>query len=85
MITEESIIDIVDAKIIGDHCLEISFSDGMMQKVDFGPFLAHSLHPEIRKYLDPRHFSGFTIESGDLIWGDYDLCFPIADLYDGKI
>ena len=22
---------------------------------------------------------------GDLFWDDYDLCFPIADLYEGRI
>ncbi len=27
----------------------------------------------------------FRVEHGDLVWGDYDLCFPIADLYHGHI
>ena len=39
----------------------------------------------IKKYLNPDEFKKFTIEYGDLTWNDYDLCFPIADLYEGKI
>jgi len=53
--------------------------------VDFGPFLQKSLNPMIRKYLKLDNFKNFTVEYGDLFWHDYDLCFPIADLYDGRI
>jgi hypothetical protein len=44
-----------------------------------------SLHPEIRKWLDPAAFSTFRVVYGDLVWGDYELCFPVADLYRGVI
>ncbi len=53
--------------------------------IDFYPFLSASLNPLIRKYLDPEEFSRFEINEGDLEWNDYDLCFPIADLYENKI
>ena len=39
----------------------------------------------IRAYLSPDRFRQFSIEHGDLIWNDYDLCFPMADLYEGNI
>ena len=35
--------------------------------------------------MQPEKFQGFRVEHGDLVWGDYDLCFPVADLYRGKI
>ena len=54
-------------------------------EIDFGRFLNNSLNPLIRKYLDKNMFKQFTIEHGDLFWNEYDLCFPIAELYDGKI
>lgn len=53
--------------------------------MDFGPFLKNSLHPEIRKFLNPKLFSRFTVENGELMWGDFDLIFPIMDLYENKI
>lgn len=27
----------------------------------------------------------FKIEFGDLVWGNYEMCFPIWDLYEGNI
>jgi hypothetical protein len=82
---EELVIDISDARYIGDYRLEIIFSDGARRVVDFGPFLMHSSHPDVRKYLDKKKFEDITIENGDIMWNDYELCFPVADLYDGII
>ena len=31
--------------------------------------------------FDPVRFATFRIEYGELVWGDYDLCFPVIDLY----
>ncbi len=39
----------------------------------------------IRAYLDPQKFTNFTLEYGNLMWDDYGLCFPIADLYENNI
>lgn len=74
-------INILSAKLIGEYRIRLLFDDGTAQEVDFKPFLTHSHHPDIRAYLDPALFAGFKVEYGDLVWGDYDLCFPIADLY----
>ncbi|MCX6583441.1 MAG: hypothetical protein NT166_24965 [Candidatus Aminicenantes bacterium] len=30
-------------------------------------------------------FKKFKIEYGDLIWNDYEMCFPIMDLYENNI
>jgi hypothetical protein len=76
-----TIINILRAEQAGDLSLRLLFDDGREQVVDFKPFLARSRHPDIRAYLDPARFAAFRIEHGDLVWGDYDLCFPIADLY----
>jgi len=27
----------------------------------------------------------FRLEDGDLVWGEYELCFAIADLYTGQL
>jgi hypothetical protein len=47
--------------------------------------LSESLNPLIRKYLDLNEFKKFELDNGDLQWNDYDLCFPIADLYENCI
>ncbi len=69
----------------GDYCLHLSFSDGTERNVDFRPFLSAARHPTLRAFLDPARFAGYRLEYGDLVWGDYELCFPIADLYDNRL
>lgn len=80
-----STINIVSAEQAGDFCIRLQFDDGTEQTVDFKPFLAHSIHPDIRAWLDPARFAAFRIEHGELVWGDYDLCFPVIDLYRNRI
>ena len=78
-------INIVTAEQVGDYCLHLSFNDGTEQTVDFKPFLSLSRHPDIRAYLEPARFAAFHIEYGELVWGDYELCFPIIDLYRNQL
>jgi len=90
-ITEENIdhkadlLEIKAASYIGDYAIRLFFSDGFSRLVDFKPFLESSLHPSIRKYLDEVKFMDFHIVDGNLNWNDYDLIFPIIDLYEGEI
>jgi hypothetical protein len=78
-------LKIDSAKYLSDYVIRIRFSDGNEKLVDFKPFLSKSLHPSIRKYLDENKFSNFSLMNGNLNWNDYDLIFPISDLYNGKI
>jgi len=70
---------------LSDYKVRLNFSDGAERVVDFEPFLSSSQNPMIRAYLDPQKFEGFRLEHGDLIWDDYELCFPIANLYEGRL
>ncbi len=79
------VITIDNSEYVKDYILQLTFNDGKVADVDFEPFLRQSLNPLIQKYLDIKIFKEFTLEHGDLHWNDYDLCFPIADLYDGGI
>lgn len=78
-------INIVAAEPVGDFQLRLSFDDGVEQIVDFKPFLSRAQHPDIRAFLDPERFAAFRIEYGELVWGDYELCFPVIDLYRNRI
>ena len=79
------LIAVQTAQYQPDYKLQIHFNDGTDKTVDFKPFLSQSQHPEIRAFLQPEKFQNFRLEHGDLVWGDYDLCFPVADLYRGEI
>ena len=78
-------LKIIKAKLLEDYKLSIVFSDKKEQIVDFEPFLKQSSHMEVRKYLEKKYFKKFHIKNGDLMWGDFDLIFPIADLYKNQI
>lgn len=80
-----SIINIVVAEQAGDYRIRLTFDDGTAQVVDFKPFLQRSQHPDIRTYLEAERFAGFRVEHGELVWGDYDLCFPVIDLYRNQL
>ena len=85
MISDEQVISVEKVIQLSDFKLELKFNDKTRQVIDFYPFLSRSLNPLIRKYLSPEEFSKFQIDEGDLEWNDYDLCFPIADLYENRI
>jgi hypothetical protein len=78
-------IEIKSGRYIGDFAIRIHFSDGANKLVDFKPFLESSLHPSIRKYLDESKFKEYQIIDGNLNWNDYDMIFPIEDLYRGRV
>jgi len=79
------VITIKEATHIDYYKLQLVFNDQSSQLVDFQAFLSRSLNPLIRKYLAPEEFAKFEIDEGDLEWNDYDLCFPIADLYENRL
>jgi hypothetical protein len=90
-ITEEyidfpvDVIQIISAKYIGDYVIRLFFGDGFNRIVDFKPFLESSSHPSIRKYLNETKFKEFEIIDGNLNWNDYDIIFPLEDLYKGSV
>ncbi|MDD3765507.1 MAG: DUF2442 domain-containing protein [Nevskiales bacterium] len=77
--------DITSAEYVGGYAIRLEFDDGKVQIVDFQPFLTRAQHPSIRAYLDSQAFKSFRLEYGELVWGDYDLCFPVMDLYNNQI
>jgi hypothetical protein len=76
---------IADANFIGDYVIRLTFNDGHKILVDFKPFLEESNHPSIKKYLNDELFKSFSIQDGNLDWNDFDLYFPIEDLYKNTI
>jgi hypothetical protein len=81
----QTIINIIAVEPAGDYRLHLTFDDGKEQTVDFKPFLTHAQHPDIRSYLDSGRFAAFRIEYGELVWGDYESCFSVVDLYRNQL
>lgn len=79
------VISIIHAEYVGDYKIEFSFSDGIQNIIDFSDFLQKAKNPMTQKFLDKQLFKDFTIEYGDIIWNDYEMCFPIWNLHEGKI
>lgn len=82
---QTDVIEITSASFIGDYAIRLNFNDGVSKLVDFKSFLEQSSHPSIRKYIDEFLFKQFNIVDGNLNWNDYDMIFPIYDLYQGNI
>lgn len=76
-------VDIVRAEAAGGYQLRLFFSDGHVQLVEFGPFLENSLNLETRQFLEAEQFKTYRLDNGNLVWGDYEMCFPLEDLYEG--
>lgn len=79
------VIAIEKAEYLREYQIKLSFSDGVHKVTDFYDFLREAKHPSTKKYLDKVMFQKFKIEYGDITWNDYELCFPIWDLHEGKI
>ncbi len=78
-------INIIKANYLRDYIIEFEFNDKTKQVVDFKDFLDNAKHPDIKKYLDKNLFKTFSIIDGDIDWGDFDLTFPIWDIYTNNI
>ena len=79
------VISIQKAEYRGDYRIHFEFSDGVEKEVDFENFLSSAKNPMTKKYLNKELFGSFSIEYGDIIWNDYEMCFPIWDIHEGNI
>lgn len=53
--------------------------------MDFSHFLEKVRNSSLKKYRAVREFKKFKLVYGNLDWNDYEMCFPLADLHEGKI
>ena len=79
------VISIIKAEYIEEYKIQFIFSDETTRLIDFSGFLRNAKNSMAKKYLDKQLFKSFTIEYGDIIWNDYEMCFPIWDLHEGTI
>ena len=65
--------------------LQITFSEGTIKNIDFAGFILNSKKPDVQKYQKPSKFKAFSFKNGELRWGDFEMIFPIMDLYKGSV
>ena len=78
-------LEITEAKYVLAYKIRLKFNDGTARVVDFEPFLRKATNPDLTQYRQLRKFKSFRLHYGDLMWGDYEMIFPITDLYRGQI
>jgi hypothetical protein len=83
--TATQYLEVIKAEYLSGYKIRLTFNDRKIQVVDFGPFLKKARNPDTTDYRDLKKFKAFRIVEGDLVWGDYQMIFPIMDLYRGEI
>jgi len=78
-------LEITEARYLSGYKLRLTFNDGTVRVMDFEPFLRRARNPDITQYRQMRKFKDFRLDYGDLMWGNYEMIFPVADLYRGEI
>ncbi len=85
MKTTTQYLEITNAEYVSGYKIRLTFNDGKVHVMDFGPLLKKARNPDTTDYRDLKKFKTFRIVDGDLMWGDYQMIFPIMDLYRGEI
>jgi hypothetical protein len=78
-------LKVLSAKYVSDYIINVAFSNGSEKQVNFKLFLENAMNPSAKKYLNKKKFMKFDIIDGNINWNDYDMIFPVWDLYIGKI
>ncbi len=79
------LLNIEKAKYLSNYKIYFKFNDGTEKIINFKKFLFQSLHKDIQKYQNKELFKNFNLEYGEIEWNDYELVFPIFDLYEGRV
>ena len=78
-------LEITEAKHVSDYKIRLVFNDGTVRVMDFEPFLRKARNPDITQYRQMRRFKTFRLHYGDLMWGDFEMIFPLEDYYSEKV
>jgi hypothetical protein len=84
-ISAPAYLEVTQADYVSGYKVRVTFNDGTVQEVDFEPFLRKARNPDLTQYRQLRKFKSFHLHYGDLMWGDYQMIFPITDLHAGVI
>lgn len=79
-------VKIVKAEYVKEYIIELTFSDGKVNHVDFKKQVMAQKVPEYAAYQAMNEFKKFKIDDGNIVWGeDWDLIFELHRLYDNTL
>jgi hypothetical protein len=78
-------LEITEAEYVSGHKIRLKFSDDTSRVMDFEPLLRKTTNPDLAQYRRLKKFKQFRLHYGDLMWGDYEMIFPVSDLYRGEL
>jgi Protein of unknown function (DUF2442) len=65
---KQTVINVLNARLLDAYRLELDFSDHTQGVFDAGAYLATRSGPLLDKLRDPAYFSRFFIDAGALCW-----------------
>jgi len=70
---------------MGGYKILILFSNNRMKTIDFAPAIQKYAKGGFAIYAEKARFKKFNIENGNIVWGEnWDLIFPVADIFDSR-
>lgn len=78
-------LEITEAEYVSGYKIRLKFNDDTSRIMDFEPFLRKAINPDLAQYRHLKKFKQFRLHYGDLMWGDYEMIFPIMDLHRGEL
>ena len=83
--TTTEYLEVTRANYVSGYKLRLVFNDGTTRVLDFENFLRRAQNPDLTQYRQLRKFKSFRLHYGNVMWGDYEMIFPVADLHRGEI
>jgi hypothetical protein len=77
------VLSIVRAEYVEPYKLRVAFSDGEENVVDFEPILRR--FQPLGKFLRVELFKQFRLYNGNVQWNNYEMIFPVEDLYQNTL
>ncbi len=72
-------LTVVAASYLEDYKIHIIFSDCEERIIDFESKLRS--FPPLHKFLKINTFKKFRLYNGNIQWNDFEMIFPVEDLY----
>ncbi|MBI1768288.1 MAG: hypothetical protein HY015_04180 [Bacteroidetes bacterium] len=79
--SKEVSLSIISADYISEFIIDLHFSDGKREKVDFLPLFMKYVKGDNRKYFSSTQFKKFRVVDGNISWGrNEDVIFTLDSI-----
>lgn len=79
--SKEVSLGIISADYVSEFVIDLKFSNGKKEKVDFLPLFLKYVKGDNKKYFSPTQFKRFRVVDGNISWGrNEDVIFTIDSI-----